>query len=280
MQQLIDSDLSRSLPRFTGFQFATFTVCRPHRQAANCLVEKLSAVSFQPSANSPIRCHCHSELVEESMPGVFSLLAKEDAGMDISFSCGRCGQQLTIDQAGAGCEVECPKCKASLSVPNAPSGIENVVYLSVECPRCDKLVRYRSDISQSRVRCPDCQSMILIHVGGQEVRQHKARLDETSHRAVVKQDIVVDTGEIRKEDALAGLKSWCSDYPILAVCVGVVLLLILVAVLHGPSEPSSTVMSPEKVREMRLEEEKRNEEWLKEQIEKDKDDEWRRKQGH
>jgi len=39
--------------------------------------------------------------------------------MDISFSCGTCGQNIVIDEAGAGQIVECPKCNQSLKVPPA-----------------------------------------------------------------------------------------------------------------------------------------------------------------
>jgi hypothetical protein len=37
--------------------------------------------------------------------------------MEISFNCDKCGQSLTIDEAGAGIAVQCPKCGQSLTVP-------------------------------------------------------------------------------------------------------------------------------------------------------------------
>ncbi len=37
--------------------------------------------------------------------------------MDISFSCNKCGQSLTIDEAGAGQLIDCPKCGTALEVP-------------------------------------------------------------------------------------------------------------------------------------------------------------------
>jgi len=30
--------------------------------------------------------------------------------MDISFNCDQCGQNIVIEEAGAGLQVECPKC--------------------------------------------------------------------------------------------------------------------------------------------------------------------------
>ncbi|HUJ10992.1 MAG TPA: hypothetical protein VL171_13290 [Verrucomicrobiae bacterium] len=37
--------------------------------------------------------------------------------MDISFCCDKCGQQIVIDEAGAGQLVDCPKCGTTLEVP-------------------------------------------------------------------------------------------------------------------------------------------------------------------
>ena len=38
--------------------------------------------------------------------------------MDITFNCDKCGQQIVIDEAGAGLGVECPKCGQPLEVPH------------------------------------------------------------------------------------------------------------------------------------------------------------------
>ena len=38
--------------------------------------------------------------------------------MDITFNCDKCGQQIVIEEAGAGLQVECPTCASSISVPN------------------------------------------------------------------------------------------------------------------------------------------------------------------
>lgn len=37
--------------------------------------------------------------------------------MDITFNCDKCGQQMVIDEAGAGQLVDCPKCGTPLEVP-------------------------------------------------------------------------------------------------------------------------------------------------------------------
>jgi len=37
--------------------------------------------------------------------------------MDITFNCTKCGQHITIDEAGSGMGVQCPKCQAPLKVP-------------------------------------------------------------------------------------------------------------------------------------------------------------------
>ena len=38
--------------------------------------------------------------------------------MDITFSCGNCGQQLEIDENGAGVSIDCPKCGKPVYVPS------------------------------------------------------------------------------------------------------------------------------------------------------------------
>ncbi len=38
--------------------------------------------------------------------------------MDITFNCGWCGQNIVIDEAGAGLAIECPKCDQPLTVPS------------------------------------------------------------------------------------------------------------------------------------------------------------------
>jgi DNA-directed RNA polymerase subunit RPC12/RpoP len=37
--------------------------------------------------------------------------------MDITFKCDKCGQQIAIDEAGAGMSVQCPSCGVELIVP-------------------------------------------------------------------------------------------------------------------------------------------------------------------
>ena len=37
--------------------------------------------------------------------------------MDINFDCPRCGQNIPVDEEGAGTKVECPTCKGQITVP-------------------------------------------------------------------------------------------------------------------------------------------------------------------
>lgn len=39
--------------------------------------------------------------------------------MDIRFACDKCGQQLVIDEAGAGLTIQCPTCGVNLTVPKS-----------------------------------------------------------------------------------------------------------------------------------------------------------------
>ena len=41
--------------------------------------------------------------------------------MDIDFKCSKCGQDLSVDAAGAGTEIECPACQQMTLVPS-PGG--------------------------------------------------------------------------------------------------------------------------------------------------------------
>ena len=40
--------------------------------------------------------------------------------MDINFDCPRCGQDISMDEEGAGTQVECPTCKGQITVPTKP----------------------------------------------------------------------------------------------------------------------------------------------------------------
>ena len=39
--------------------------------------------------------------------------------MDLNFQCPHCGQDLSVDAAGAGAEIECPSCQNRITVPSA-----------------------------------------------------------------------------------------------------------------------------------------------------------------
>lgn len=40
--------------------------------------------------------------------------------MDITFTCEKCGQNIVIDEAGAGITIDCPKCGGPVYVPSRP----------------------------------------------------------------------------------------------------------------------------------------------------------------
>lgn len=42
--------------------------------------------------------------------------------MDISFRCSNCGQELAMDESGAGAQIQCPTCNTALIVPKVTSG--------------------------------------------------------------------------------------------------------------------------------------------------------------
>jgi predicted amidophosphoribosyltransferase len=85
--------------------------------------------------------------------------------MDITFNCPRCGQNLSVDETGAGMTLECPTCKGQIQIPRpAPPRVQAspppppVVPKSqvplpsglVICPTC------KGTASREADRCPHC----------------------------------------------------------------------------------------------------------------------------
>jgi ribosomal protein S27E len=56
---------------------------------------------------------------------------KQPGDMDINFKCTHCGQDLTVDGAGAGMQIECPACNRTIQVPQtAESKVINPIMTS------------------------------------------------------------------------------------------------------------------------------------------------------
>jgi len=65
---------------------------------------------------------------------------ERDVNMDITFACEKCGQQVVIDEAGAGIEVQCPRCGQPLVVPSQePRQREPVA--TGRCSYCGETIR-------------------------------------------------------------------------------------------------------------------------------------------
>jgi hypothetical protein len=54
--------------------------------------------------------------------------------MDISFSCGKCGQQLVTDEGAAGQLIDCPKCGLPLEVPYKSTPLNKPATLAAAAP--------------------------------------------------------------------------------------------------------------------------------------------------
>jgi hypothetical protein len=54
--------------------------------------------------------------------------------MDIRFDCPRCGQNLAVDERGAGMVVNCPACKGEIRIPEQPTRIQIPPVLQVQNP--------------------------------------------------------------------------------------------------------------------------------------------------
>ena len=79
--------------------------------------------------------------------------------MDISFNCDKCGQSITIDEAGAGQLVDCPKCTASLLVPAKSA---NDKTMSPWHPTPSTRASAPATVNQPETKkCPYCAETIL-----------------------------------------------------------------------------------------------------------------------
>ena len=107
--------------------------------------------------------------------------------MDISFDCGKCGQHIVVDEAGAGLQVQCPKCGERLTVPSSQAELFKVVDecaneriaigKEVKCFECGSQAEYEHHvIPQSRggtrtvPLCGDCHAKAHHSNRGMTVR--------------------------------------------------------------------------------------------------------------
>ncbi len=82
--------------------------------------------------------------------------AETPTSSDISFDCDHCGQNIVIEEAGAGLIVQCPKCGKSLNVPSAGAGrtpttptklpSPNSVSDTKECPFCAETIKKQATV--------------------------------------------------------------------------------------------------------------------------------------
>ena len=78
--------------------------------------------------------------------------------MDVSFNCDQCGQQIVIDEAGAGLTTGCPKCGQSITVPSQqPPRAESST--TKECPFCAETIKKAAKV------CRCCGKNLLPCLG-------------------------------------------------------------------------------------------------------------------
>jgi DNA-directed RNA polymerase subunit RPC12/RpoP len=70
--------------------------------------------------------------------------------VDITFNCDACGQNIVIDEAGAGCIVECPKCGVRVLVPVPSEQAATTSSTLTQCPDCSR------EVSKRAAACPHC----------------------------------------------------------------------------------------------------------------------------
>ena len=77
-------------------------------------------------------------------------------GTDITFNCDNCGQNISIDEAGAGSVVECPKCERLTTVPSAQQAATTPQANLINCPDCGR------QISKRAASCPNCGARLVV----------------------------------------------------------------------------------------------------------------------
>ncbi|MGD0059678.1 MAG: zinc ribbon domain-containing protein [Verrucomicrobiia bacterium] len=80
--------------------------------------------------------------------------------MDITFNCDKCGQSLTIDEAGAGQLVDCPKCGKPLEVPYRSTPLDGAARASLRPATTEPLGP--SPTTSDTKKCPFCAETIKL----------------------------------------------------------------------------------------------------------------------
>ncbi|HUJ11608.1 MAG TPA: hypothetical protein VL171_16470 [Verrucomicrobiae bacterium] len=65
--------------------------------------------------------------------------------MDITFACEKCGQQVAIDEAGAGIQVQCPGCGQLLIVPS-PEPRQREPVATGRCSFCGETIKEGANV--------------------------------------------------------------------------------------------------------------------------------------
>ncbi|MGD0650379.1 MAG: hypothetical protein ABSA97_04450 [Verrucomicrobiia bacterium] len=59
-------------------------------------------------------------------------MTPREVRMDITFSCEKCGQNIVVDEAGAGITVDCPRCGQPVYVPSIASSATQSAPVRIE----------------------------------------------------------------------------------------------------------------------------------------------------
>ena len=80
--------------------------------------------------------------------------------MNIEFSCGKCGQSITIDNDTTYETVQCPACRCWLKVPTPDAA--GTMTIHFRCSNCDGLLRSPAEQAQKKAQCPHCYETIVV----------------------------------------------------------------------------------------------------------------------
>jgi DNA-directed RNA polymerase subunit RPC12/RpoP len=105
--------------------------------------------------------------------------------MDITFACESCGQQIIVDESGAGLQVPCPRCGKEITIP--PKAVWLRAVNDVLRENVQMIVEGRNNSGETRLAI----QKVLRETGYQP--EPDAEASEEDFRQIERQNLVIET---------------------------------------------------------------------------------------